>query len=89
MVLIGPDFHPTPDGSWLAALGLSRIITGASAPDSHVRVCAPDWSHAQPPVSNSRFASRQDQPPANCFEPDESTYSILTTVITQLFKAKS
>ena len=89
MMLIGPDFHPTPEGSWLAAIGLSRLITGATAPDAHVRVCAPDWSHAQPPISNSSYASRQSQPPANCFEPDESTYSTLKTTVEQMFKAKS
>jgi hypothetical protein len=76
--LIAADAHPRPEGSWLAAIGLTPLITGASLPDqAPPRVCAPNWAHFEPHVTNSSLASKQKQPPVNCFELSDSTYLIL------------
>jgi hypothetical protein len=79
--LIPNNFHPLPAGSWLAAIGLAKLITGA-APSRHAiaRVCAPNWIDAKPPLTNTSLASKQLQPPPNCSEISESTYQVLRDV---------
>jgi len=82
IAMTGPDLHPKPPGSWLAAIGLSQLITGAppaAAPPA--QVCAPDWSHAKPSISNTSLASRQSQPAVNCFDLADSTYSTLQQAV--------
>lgn len=77
-LFVPKDFHPRPAGSWLAALLLARSITrGELSSHAPARVCAPDWTHAKPSISNSTLASRQLQPAPNCFEIADSTYQVL------------
>jgi len=76
--LIAADAHPRPEGSWLAAIGLAPLITGAQLPENAPpKVCAPDWAHFEPHIVNTSLASRQPQPPVNCFELSDSTYRTL------------
>jgi len=79
--LIPNNFHPLPAGSWLAAIGLAKLITGA-APSQHAitTVCAPNWIGARPALTNTSLASKQFQPPPNCSEISESTYQVLKEV---------
>jgi len=58
--------HPSPAGSWLAALVLVKAITMHDLPPTAPSpICEPDWTGTGP--SEDSLASTQPQPPTRCF----------------------
>jgi hypothetical protein len=68
--------HPLPQGSWLAAIVLTKAIAMADVrPNPPAPVCQADWTGHGP--SENSLASRQEQPPAKCYYLSEAEFNRL------------